>query len=69
MTQTSKTPRRRKTSIRTLIKRVERATGKPVTCVTTPEGYTLHVGEPVQASSGESDALDNWIAKKDAHPA
>src|SRR5262249_30454107 len=36
----------RKPSIRTVVKQAEKATGKTVTSITTPDGTTLHFGEP-----------------------
>jgi hypothetical protein len=49
-----KSPRRqRKPSIRTIVKQAER-TGKTVTSIVTPEGYTIRFGEAVK-----DDRVDN----------
>jgi hypothetical protein len=48
--------RTRKPSITTLIKRAEK-TGKAVTSITTPDGTTIHFGEPEA-----SEANNPWLA-------
>jgi len=50
-------PPPRKPSIRTLVKQAEKATGKTVTSITTPDGTTLHFGEPEP-----TDATNPWLA-------
>jgi hypothetical protein len=51
--------RRRKPSVRTLIKQAEKS-GKPVSSVTTPEGVTLQFGAPEPA-----EAANPWLADLD----
>jgi hypothetical protein len=49
----------RKASLRTLIKRAEKA-GKTVSSVTTPDGTVLHFGEPQP-----TEATNPWLADLD----
>jgi hypothetical protein len=57
--------RKRKPSIRELIRQAENV-GKPVTSVTTPEGYTLNFGEPhpIEASNPWLADLDEKVTKQ-----
>ena len=50
----------RKPSIRTLVKQAERASGKTVTSITTPDGTTLHFGEPEP-----TEATNPWLVNID----
>jgi hypothetical protein len=52
--------RKRKPSIRTLVKQAEKATGKAVTAITLPDGTKLDF-EREQPSQGNE--LDQWIAR------
>jgi hypothetical protein len=49
--------RRRKPNIATLVKRAEKS-GKVVTSITTPDGTTIHFGEP-EASEANNPWLDD----------
>jgi hypothetical protein len=51
----------RRPSIRTLIKQAEKATGKPVTSITSPDGTKLDFGKPPDATS--DDEAENWFRK------
>jgi hypothetical protein len=51
--------RQRKPSIRTLIKQAERA-GRPVTSITTPEGFALRFDQPEPA-----EVANPWLADLD----
>jgi hypothetical protein len=45
----------------TLVKRAEKAVGKPVTSVTMPDGMTINFGETTKSES--ENAFDQWAAK------
>ena len=56
----SKPRKPRKPTLRTLVTQAEKATGKAVTSITTPDGTTLHFGEPEP-----TEATNPWLADLD----
>jgi hypothetical protein len=60
---TSKVRTPRKPTLATLIKRAEK-TGRQVTSITTPDGTTLHFGEPEPAAPENSWPLDEFRTKE-----
>jgi len=56
----SKPRKPRKPTLRTLVTQAEKATGKAVTSITTPDGTTLRFGEPEP-----TEATNPWLADLD----
>jgi hypothetical protein len=58
----TKPRRHRRRAFDKLIKQAEKTTGKIVTSITTPEGYTLRFEE--LEDNTPDNVLDNWIAAR-----
>jgi len=54
----------RKPSIRTFVQRAEKATGKPVTAITMPDGTKLDFGEPAPTEPESPWPLDEFCTKE-----
>ena len=60
----AKAKRQRNPRIDKMITQAERGAGRPVTSVTTPDGYTLTFGKP---DADQTNDLDKWMAKHHAN--